>query len=1327
MHHIISDGWSMGIFIAELSALYQAFSSGVPSPLPELPVQYADFAIWQKQWLSGEVRDTQLNYWLNQLQGAPELLQLPADRTRANVQTYQGAKQTFVLNNQLIQKLKILSSESGTTLFMTLYAAFATLLYRYTGESDILIGSSIANRNYSEIESLIGFFVNTLVLRSKFEDDLSFQSLLLQVRETTLQAYEHQDIPFEQIQRQRSLSYSPLFQVMFILQNTSIGDVELPGITWHHLNIESTVAKFDLTLSMSETSNGLVGEWEYSTDLFDSSTIGRMAGHLQNLLSAIVENPQQAVGKLPLLSARERHQLLVEWNNTSCEYPTDKCIHQLFEEQVEKTPSSVAVVFDQEQLTYEQLNQKANQLAHYLQSLGVKPEVLVGIYVERSLNMVVGLLGILKAGGAYVPLDPTYPQERLSYMLEDSGIQILLTQDKLIFQLSEHQVQVVCLDSDWDKIALYSQKNPTGINSGEHLAYIIYTSGSTGKSKGVTIAHQALSLFTQTILSVYQITASDRILQFASISFDTAIEEIYPCLCTGATLVLRTNEMLADLRKFFQYCQDLQVTVLDLPTAYWHQLVADLVANDVVIPESLRLVVIGGEKVLPEPVRYWQQYIAKSGKSDRLQLINTYGPTETTVSALLYRIPCITSSTTSEVPIGSPLPYVQAYILDPHLQPVPIGVTGELYIGGPGLARGYLNRPELTSEKFIPNPFSDRKSERLYKTGDLARYLTDGNIEFLGRLDNQVKIHGFRIELGEIEAVLNAHPQIQQAVVIAKEDTPGNKRLITYMVTCDETLTTKQLRGFLLLKLPEYMVPSTFVTLKTLPLTSNGKIDRKALAALDGEITIGYEYVAPRTAIELQLTQIWSSILGIAPVGVQDNFFELGGNSLLIVKFLSQLRQACGVDLPVYCLFEFPTVAGIAQVIEQILQLGTSNSITNNILDLSTEAVLDSEIQPQSLAFDDVSEPKCIFLTGATGFIGTYLLYELLQCTTADIYCLVRTPNPDEGKKRLRTKLESYSLWNESFSSRIISVVGDLSQPRLGITAAEFQNLASCIDVIYHNGALVNFIYPYSTLKPANVTATEEVLRLASQIKVKPVHFISTLSVFDLSQYSQNQIILESDSLNKSQGLIGGYAQSKWVAEKLIMIARERGLPVCIYRLGHVSGHSKTGVGNTSDWLSIMIKGCIQLRMFPEVEMMIEMMPVDYVSQAIIAISQVKSSLGKAFHIINPDRISSEYLTNWIQKFGYPVKQISFNEWRKELIHHINQFPDNALHSLLPMFPEESDSEKLAIQFDYQNTVKALSETGIHCPHINAELLNLYFSYFLNIGFLSTPEQIAFV
>ncbi|WP_392534212.1 amino acid adenylation domain-containing protein [Nostoc sp. C117] len=1309
-HHIVSDGWSMGVFIAELSALYQAFCAGVPSSLSELPIQYADFTVWQRQCLSGYYLETQLNYWLSQLHGVPELLQLPTDRTRPSVQTYQGATQSFTLNTDITQKLQTLSRESGTTLFMTLHAAFATFLYRYSGQSDILIGLPIANRNRSEIEPLIGFFVNTLVLRTTFEENLSFETLLLQVRETTLQAYEHQDVPFEQVveklQPQRSLSYSPLFQVMFIWQNAPMGEVEIPGCTCCQLDTKSTIAKFDLTLSMSETDQQLVGSWEYNTDLFDGSTIARMAAHFQNLLSAIVENPQQAVNELPLLSAAERHQLLVEWNDTECEYPLNKCIHQLFEEQVDKTPQTIAVVFENQQLSYQQLNQRANQLAHHLQSLGVRPEMLVGICVERSVEMVVGLLGILKAGGAYVPLDPTYPQERLSYILADSGVEVLLTQQQLVQSLPQHEAVVVCLDTEWDQIAQHCDKNPITDVISNNLAYTIYTSGSTGKPKGVQILHSAVVNFLCTMRQQPGITADDILVGVTTFNFDIAALEIFLPIIVGACLVVAKREVTLDGQRLLELLVNFGVTIMQATPVTWRLLLETGWQN------SHQLKILCGGEVLP-----WE--LANELQVRSTSLWNLYGPTETTIWSLISQV----ESQSGLISIGRPIANTQIYILDSHLQPVPIGVPGELHIGGVGLARGYLNQPKLTQEKFIPNPFYDGKSERLYKTGDLARYNSDSNIEYIGRIDNQIKIRGFRIELGEIETVLNTHPQIQQAVVIVREDIPDDKRLIAYVVTSDETPITKQLREFLKNKLPEYMLPSVFVTLDTLPFTPNGKIDRKALPTPDREISRKHEYIPPSTVIEIQLTQILSSILNITPVGVRDNFFELGGNSLLIVKFLSKLQQICGVDLPVYCLFEFPTVADIAPVVEKIRQVGTSNNITDNILDLSAEAVLDSEIQPQSLAFDDVSEPKCIFLTGATGFVGTYLLYELLQRTNADIYCLVRAANPDEGKKRLQTQLEAYLLWEEDFSCRIISVLGDLSQPYLGVTAAEFENLAKCIDVIYHNGALVNFIYPYSTLKAANVTGTEEVLRLASQIKVKPVHFISTLSVFDLSKSSQLQVISESDPLNDSQGLIGGYAQSKWVAEKLIMIARERGLPVCIYRLGHVAGHSKTGIGNTSDWLSIMIKGCIQLRMFPELERMIEMIPVDYVSKAIIAISQAKSSLGKAFHITNPDQISGKYLSNWIEKFGYPVKQISFVKWRKELIHHINYFPDNALHSLLPMFPAESDFKKLEIKFDYQNTVKALSGTGISCPQINAELLDIYFSYFLSIGFLNTPEQ----
>jgi amino acid adenylation domain-containing protein len=603
------------------------------------------------------------------------------------------------------------------------------------------------------------------------------------------------------------------------------------------------------------------------------------------------------------------------------------------------------VVFEDQQLTYRELNQRANQLAHYLQTLGVRPEVLVGICVERSLEMVVGLLGILKAGGAYVPLDPHYPQERLSYMLADSGVEVLLTENKWTSQLLEPQVEIICLDSDREKITLYNQKNPTAVNQGENLAYIIYTSGTTGQAKGVMITHQALSRFTQKAIAEYEITARDSILQFASINFDVAVEEIYPCLCTGATLILRTNEMIANLETFFSACVDLQLTVLNLPTAYWHQLVADMANADVALPGFLRLVIVGGEKLLSASVRYWQQYVDKLGKSDelrptfgdRLQLINAYGPTETTVSATLYRIP-IHISTADEVPIGSPLAGVKAYILDANQQPVPIGVPGELYIGGDGLARGYLNRPELTQEKFIPNPFSDQPSERLYKTGDLARYLIDGNIEYLGRIDNQVKIRGFRIELGEVEAVLTQHPAIRETVVIARENIALDKQLVAYVVPHQEPApTNSDLRRFLKAQLPDYMMPSAFVVLEALPLTPNGKVDRRALPQPELRPELEPTFVAPQTPTEELVASIWEKVLRVSQVGINDNFFELGGHSLLATQLLLQVNDACRVELPLSKLFEAPTVASLSNYIEAISWVNQSLDTSNNIVSTREE------------------------------------------------------------------------------------------------------------------------------------------------------------------------------------------------------------------------------------------------------------------------------------------------------------------------------------------------------------------------------------------------------
>jgi amino acid adenylation domain-containing protein len=927
MHHIVSDGWSMGIFISELSSLYPAFCAGEPSPLPELPLQYADFAVWQRQWLSGVVLETQLNYWRSQLQGSPELLQLPTDRPRPVVQAYDGRTQSFELNQDLTQKLQSLSAESGTTLFMTMLAAFVTLLYRYSGQSDILVGTPIANRNRNEIESLIGFFVNTLVLRTNFADNPSFENLLAQVRETTLQAYEHQDVPFEQVvealQPQRSLSHSPLFQVMFVLQNVPMTEFELPGVTLTQLDGDSTIAKFDLTLSMSETDRGLVGEWEYNTDLFDGSTIERMTAHFQNLLSAIVANPAVTVGELALLSAAERHQLLVEWNDTAFEYPTDKCIHQLFESQVERTPDAVAVVFENQQLTYRELNQQANQLAHYLQTLGVRPEVLVGICVERSLEMVVGLLGILKAGGAYVPLDPHYPQERLSYMLEDAQVSVILTQQHLLEKLQQHQTQLVYLDTDWRLISQLNQDHPLTAIQTTNLAYVIYTSGSTGQPKGVMVAHQGLLNLVFWHQQTFKITSLDKATQLAGTGFDAAVWELWPYLTAGASIYLVKPELLTSPINLRDWLISQKITMSFVPTPVAQELLSLEWATESI---ALRYILTGGDKLHQYP-----------SVSIPFQVVNNYGPTENTVVTTSGLVVAQEQNQISPT-IGQPIANTQVYILDQQLQPVPVGVPGELHIGGAGLARGYLNRPELTQEKFIPNPFKETQGSRLYKTGDLARYLPDGNIEYLGRIDNQVKIRGFRIELGEVEAVLTQHPVVRETVVIARENSAGDKQLVAYLVPHQEPApTNSDLRHFLKAQLPDYMMPSAFVVLEALPLTPNGKVDRRALPQPELRPELEPTFVAPQTPTEELVASIWEKVLRVSQVGINDNFFELGGHSLLATQLLLQVNDACRVELPLSKLFEAPTVASLSNYIEAISWVNQSLDTSNNIVSTREE------------------------------------------------------------------------------------------------------------------------------------------------------------------------------------------------------------------------------------------------------------------------------------------------------------------------------------------------------------------------------------------------------
>jgi amino acid adenylation domain-containing protein len=913
-HHITSDGWSMAVLYQELRDLYQARAHGTSPALLELPVQFDDFARWQREWLQGTVLDDQLEFWKRQLQGPLPALDLPTDHPRPAQQSHRGNVKYFALPDSLCADLKSLCRREDVTLFMLLLAGFQTLLHRYSGQDDIVTGTTVAGRTRSEVEGLVGLFLNTLALRTDLSGEVTFRGLLQRVRKVALDAYAHQDVPFEKIVEalgvERDLSRSPVFQVMFVLQKAPLPPTRAGDLEWNSVPVHSGTSKFDLTLSLEEEAEGLRGYVEYDCNLFEPDTVLRMLGHFQTLLQAAVENPDRRLWELPLLTAAERQQLLMEWNSTEAAFPRGSCVHQLFEQQAARTPNAVAVVFEHESLTYRELNLKADRLARHLQSLGVRPGTVVGICVERSLEMVVALLAVLKAGGGYLPLDPAYPAERLAYMVEDSRAALLLTQKSLVDLLDSVIVRHVLLDEPLPNVDPGQASPGTSDVQPGNVAYVIYTSGSTGKPKGVVIPHGAVVNFLISMAREPGLTCDDVLVAVTTLSFDIAVLELLLPLTVGARIVIANRDQTVDGQALDFLLERNDATIMQATPVTWR-----LLLEAGWTPAVGFKALVGGE---PMPRDLAHQLIEYG-----VELWNMYGPTETTVWSTCARI----TDASSGITIGKPIANTFVRILDRRNALCPVGVPGELCIGGEGVALGYWNRPELTTDRFVPDPFGTASGATLYRTGDLARWRNDGTLEHLGRLDFQVKLRGFRIELGEIEAGITQHPAVRDVAVIIREDIPGDKRLVAYLVAENAPADLlDQLRTRLRAAMPEYMVPSQFVMLETLPRTRNGKLDRKALPApAVAEVAPRGVVAMPRTPTEEIVHNIFCSALNHSDFGVFDNFFDLGGHSLMAARLMARLRTVTGMDLPLRDLFARPTVAGLAEAIDALQWLRKSD------------------------------------------------------------------------------------------------------------------------------------------------------------------------------------------------------------------------------------------------------------------------------------------------------------------------------------------------------------------------------------------------------------------
>ncbi len=1343
-HHIAVDGWSLDIILRDFGRAFTQRRRGKGEIFAigrDVESQLHEYATRQAEYLRSTEGERLWGFWQRQLAGIPPSLNLHTDFKRPPIFSSDGAWVEVAIDQNTVKKLRTFVAAERASLYCGLLSAFQILLHRYTGQDDILIGSPMAGRTFEGTEETVGNFANPVVIRSQFEDNMTFRKLLRRTSGTVLGAFEHQALPFpllvERLSTYRDTSRSPIFQVLFSLNQQFIAPSEegdtsgstgdrlvLDGMELEPLEVEQLVSPFDLQLIVTEHSDGRVtAALQYSTALWKRKTIESMGTHYKSILDDATKRPDKEVAHLRILDKSESETLTKTWNANQGAFEEDVCVHTLFEEQVERLPNAIALSFENHYLTYRELNARANTFAWYLRSRNIRHGSLVGILMHRSVDMIVSMLAINKAGGAYIPVDPSYPPDRVDYMVSDAQMAMLITQTPLLEKVPQsisHAVTII--DADWGGITSQAQASSNGLAlenpplleflESQSLMYIIYTSGSTGKPKGVQIEHRSMVNVVRWHQRTYEVSELDRASQVIGPSFDPVGLEVWPFLLAGASLHIVDEHVRVNPPELLRWLNRQRISVCLLPTP-----VAELAIHDGASskkwPSRLRVLYTGGDKLHIPPC-----------SSMPFRFDNHYGPSEATVISTFYPVADPNGERGGQVdasrapPIGRPVDNYTIYILDKHQRIVPIGVPGELYIGGAGLARGYLRRPRLTKERFIDVPSHLRAfgiAGRLYKTGDLVRYSRDGQIEFIGRVDSQVKIRGLRIELGEIEATLSASSIVRECTVIVREDTPGKKRIVAYVVPDEGKVRENSeyeslLRSVLKQTLPDYMVPTGWVFMSALPLTPNGKVDRRALPEPE-EMSRKQDYVPPSTASEVVVAKIMGDVLALPGIGVRDNFFDLGGHSLTATQLLSRVQEHFRVELSIHDLFAAPTVAGVAAHIDALQRSSgggksskaehksKKNPIAPFIVE--NEIILPDDIQTttRSQDYDFSHVPLCqhILLTGATGFLGAFLLRELLVRTRGIIHCLVRVTKCKKGvdkaafaRWRLRENLERYGLFEEigQYIQRIYPVVvGDITKPRLGMSEAAFRVLGQQIDAVYHCAAYVHSIYPYAKLRAANVLGTIEILRLASVRKAapSPVFFVSSLSVFpgNGATITETDIKLPLSILNE---LDEGYAQTKVVSERLLLEASQRGIPIKIFRPGRIVGHSSTGATSIEDTFCRIIRGCLELGAGPLLDWPVDMNPVDFVATAIVECSFVSSGNDEyAFHMYHPNPLPLKELFKWlISEYGYNgMSLLPYSEWRERLEIECTRHSKNALFPLLPIFPK--DGSQLPTSKDYPN------------------------------------------